>query len=162
MCFRNVERFLLNIQHGILRKDGEEYIVKGVNEKDEDERHHRQKRSVGRKFHTHKHIRRRNKHLILHPNTKPGAFPLLDIIGKVYINCLSLESTFCFFHTFGHSNGSSIFNIHHRDLSMVPFKAELNSTHILVQKFWVAWKDGRLLTLGKSVKDTLSSKWVDK
>ena len=68
-----------------MRKDGEEYIVKGAKEKDEDERHHRHKRSVGRKFHTNKHTRRRNKHLILHPNTKKGAFPLPDIIGEIFI-----------------------------------------------------------------------------
>ena len=37
--------------------------------------------------------------------------------------------TFWHFRTLGHLNGSSSFNIHHRDLSMVPFNSELNSTH---------------------------------
>ena len=46
--------------------------------------------------------------------------------------CLTLSYskwTFRHFRTLGHLNGPSSSNIDHRDLSMVPFNSELNSTH---------------------------------
>ena len=44
---------------------------------------------------------------------------------------------FWYFCTLGHLNGSSFLNIHHRNLPIVPFNSELNSTH-----FWL--KNSRL------------------
>ena len=67
-----------------------------------------------------------------------------------------------YFCTLGHLNGSSFFNIHHRNFPIAPFNSELNSAHLWIKTFWVAWKTGRLPTWGKSVKDALSPKGIDK
>ena len=54
---------------------------------------------------------------------------------KVGINEPSLsaehDQTGCS-HTLGHLNGSSFFNIHHRNLPIAPFNSELNSAY-----FWL-------------------------
>ena len=47
-----------------------------------DKRSFRYKRYVGRRYNTHKDITGRNKHAIFHAETKPGAFPLPDFLGK--------------------------------------------------------------------------------
>ena len=51
------------------------------------------------------------------------------------VNTLTLSASkwiFWYFHTLGHLNGSNFFNIHHRNLPIVPFNSELNSAH-----FWL-------------------------
>lgn len=68
-------------QYGVFRKDGKEYIIKEMYDEDED-RKFRYKRSVRRQYNTHKYIKRRNKHVIVHSETKQGAFPLPDYTGK--------------------------------------------------------------------------------
>ena len=55
------------------------------------------------------------------------ANPLVSV--PISASTLTLSASkwiFWHFHTLGHLNSSSSFNIHHRDLPMVPFNSELN------------------------------------
>ena len=56
------------------------------------------------------------------------------------------------FHTFGHLNGPSSFNICHGDLTKVPFNSEL------LEKLQVAFKTVKLPTCTRSTFDVLSPK----
>ena len=78
-----------------------------------------------------------------------------------YLTSSDSKWIFWYFFTLGHFNGSSFFNVHHRNLPIAPFNLKLNSTHFSL-KFRVAWKTGRLPTQGKSIKDALSPKGIDK
>ena len=64
--------------------------------------------------------------------------PFFNFLEKMTFKKITLSYskwTFWHFRTLGHLNGSSSFNIHHRDLSMVPFNSELNSTHFCWKNF---------------------------
>ena len=90
--------------------------------------------------------------------------PFFNFFDKMTFQKITLsysKHTFWHFRTLGHLNGSSSFNIHHRDLSMVPFNSELNSTHFW-WKNWAACKTCRSPTQGKSVFNALSPKALDK
>ena len=50
-------------------------------------------------------------------------------LSYCYLTSSASKWIFWYFCTLGHFNGSSFFNIHHRNLPIAPFNLKLNSTH---------------------------------
>ena len=78
-----------------------------------------------------------------------------------YLTLSFTQDTNHHYPTLAHLNASSSVIIHHRDLPMVSFNSELNST-TFHSKFLGCMKNRRSPTRGKSVFDALSPKGVDK
>ena len=83
-------------------------------------------------------------------------------LSYCYLTLSASKWILWYFCTLGHLNGSSFFNIHHRNFSIAPFNLELNSAH-----FWLKHSGLHEILagfpLGERVSKTLfSPKGIDK